>query len=164
MGKGASSSECVPMGLSIGATDSEILFRLQSAGRVGLEHDYTHIYPLNNVGMLSSSALLVGPGGKEYRGHVGAMVAEGRIAEQAGVPQGDVVFVGWTTYGKVDGTHHGRVSYSTDLDETLKGVNKTLRSKLTPRKGYLPQGEGPEQISRQDVLSGMGQMEVNGWL
>lgn len=152
------------MGLSIGATDSEILFRLQGASRTGLEHDYTHIYPLNNTGLLSSSALLVGPGGKEYRGHVGAIVAEGRIAEQAGVSTGDVVFVGWTTYGKVDGTHHGRLTYSTELDEVLKAVNKTLRSKLTPTKGYVPQSEGPEQISRENVLAGMGQMEVAGWL
>lgn len=150
------------MGMGIEATDSEILFRLQGAARVGMEHDYTSIYPLNNAGLLASSPLLVGPGGKEYRGHVGAIVAEGYICDQAGARQGDVVFVSWTTYGKIDGQHHGKMTFSSSLEDALAPVNKTLRSKLSPGKGY--QADEPVEITRQEVLRGLGQMEEAGYL
>jgi len=145
--------------LSESATDAEIMYRLSSASRLGLQHGYTKFWPLDQAGLLCSSALFEASSGKKYRGHLGVIAAEGSLAQLAGVPSGDLVFITWTTYGKSDGDHHGTIHYSPNLDEVLSKLNKTLKAKLSPVKGYHPVTSGPETIARQDVLGGLDKMK-----
>lgn len=125
--------------------------RLPSSG-------YENHYALRGTALLASSALLCAPPTyKAYRGHIGFSMSGGY-----GSPSTGICFVGFTTFGKVDGEQVNPHLHTTDLDAAIKAVNKTLKSKLTPRKGYRPEPDtGAPLLDREQVLVTICQI-VNG--
>ena len=154
--------------MSIGLLTDEdaMLERLGRSSKLGFDHSYNKFWPLNNAGLLASSALLEGPpNGKQYRAHVGAIGVDAGLANTVDAEPGSVVWVSWTTYGRVDGEHHGTVYYSQQLQEVINKVNKTLNSKLNPRKGYRPvDSTGPRLIDIGQVEQSLQEMDEAGLL
>ncbi len=102
---------------------------------------YVH-FALRGVHILQSTPLLAcPPTWKQYRGHVGVRPTA----------TGALQFIGFTTFGSVDGSQHGATCVTDDLDEAVAHVNKIVRSKL--RKGYVPQSDDETKLTRDSVLS-----------
>lgn len=130
-------------------SDQEILRILKhtAPSRFGLHH-IPGAFQLRNVALLATSdTLRKAPTYKEYEGHIGVGLREDRIA-------GDQVFefVGFCGFG-AEGRCGQQINlrlWSPSLDECIKAVNATLRSKT--RKGYMPDISDDGLLTREDVL------------
>jgi hypothetical protein len=138
-------------------SDQQLLAMLETAELP--RNRYASHYSLARTGLLASSAeLICPPTYKAYRGHVGVGVMRDVATKTEWF-----LFIGYTTFGPGQNPNqqvniHG---WTGDLDDAIKMVNKTLKTKL--RKGYHNDMAGAsELLHRGMVIETIEQMTKNG--